>query len=262
MRVAVAGGTGLVGRHLVKELRERGHRPVVLSRSAGVDLLAGENLVDVLQGVEAVVDVTNTVAIEPAEARAFFGGVTRNLLDAEQAAGVRHHVVLSIVGLDRVVGNGHYAGKRLQEQTVRESDVPATIVRATQFFEFVEMLLRWTRSGDTARLPPLLLQPLAPRDLARVLAERATAAGNGETVEVAGPEPQDLVDMARRTLAARGERLRLHPTWRGLFGTEMAGEALLPGEDAVITATSFERWLERSATSPCASTSAEAPLST
>ncbi|HEX8977852.1 MAG TPA: NAD(P)H-binding protein [Solirubrobacteraceae bacterium] len=243
MRVAVAGGTGLVGRHLVTELRETGHEAVVISRSAGVDLLAGENLTHVLQGVEAVVDTTNTAAIDPGTARAFFGGVTRNLLDAERASGVRHHVVLSIVGVDRVEGNGHYAGKRLQEQSVRESDVPATIVRATQFFEFAEMLVRWTRSGDGARLPPLLLQPLAPRDLARVLAERATGGQIGGTVEVAGPEPQDLVDMARRVLAARGETLRLHPTWRGLFGTEMAGEALLPSDGAVITATTFEQWL-------------------
>ncbi|HET9102556.1 MAG TPA: NAD(P)H-binding protein [Solirubrobacteraceae bacterium] len=243
MRVAVAGGTGLVGRHLVNELREAGHQPVVLSRSAGVDLLAGENVIDALQGVEAVVDVTNTPAIDPDTARAFFGGVTRNLLEAERATGVQHHLVLSIVGLDRVKGNGHYAGKRLQEQTVRESGVPATIVRATQFFQFAEMLVRWTRSGDGAQLPPLLVQPLAPRDLARVLATLATAGEAGGMIEVAGPEPQDLVDMARRALAARGESLRLQPTWRGLFGPEMAGEALLPGDEAVITAMTFEDWL-------------------
>lgn len=244
MRVAVAGATGLVGRHLVMELREAGHEPVLLSRSTGFDLLGGDNLGEVLRGVEAVVDVTNTPATDPDAARAFFAGVTGNLLDAAQTNGVRHHVVLSIVGVDRVEGNGHYAGKRLQEEIVGQADVPATVVRATQFFEFAQMLLGWTRRGGRALVPPLLIQPLAPRDLARMLADRATAGPIGGTIEVAGPEPQDLVDMARRVLAARGETLQLVPTWRGPFGTEMAGEALLPGKDAVITATTFEQWLK------------------
>lgn len=147
MRVAVAGATGLVGRHLVMELREAGHEPVLLSRSTGFDLLGGDNLGEVLRGVEAVVDVTNTPATDPDAARAFFAGVTGNLLDAAQTNGVRHHVVLSIVGVDRVEGNGHYAGKRLQEEIVGQADVPATVVRATQFFEFAQMLLGWTRRG-------------------------------------------------------------------------------------------------------------------
>lgn len=243
MRVAVAGGTGLVGRHLVASLRGAGHEPVVIARAAGVDLLTGEGLSEVLQGAEAVIDVTNAAAGDADAAQAFFGGATRNLLNAELDAGVRHHVVLSILGLDRVEGNGHYAGKRLQEQLVREAAVPATIVRATQFFEFAEMVVSWTRHGDSALLPPLLIQPLAPCDLARVLAERATGRPAEATIDVAGPEPQDLVNMARRALAARGETLRLHPSWRGPFGTEMAGEALLPTGEAYITATTFDEWL-------------------
>ena len=243
MRIAVAGGTGLVGRHVVEALREAGHDPVVIARARGVDLQTGEGLADMLQGCEAAVDVTNTATIDAEAARGFFGGVTRNLLAAEHEAGVRHHVVLSIVGLDRVEGNGHYAGKRLQEQIAREDDLPSTIVRATQFFEFAEMVVGWTRRGDSALLPPLLIQPLAPRDLARVLAERATARPLDATLEVAGPEPQDLVDMARRALAARGETLRLRPSWRGPFGTEMAGEALLPAGQAITTPTTFDEWL-------------------
>ena len=168
--------------------------------------------------------------------------MTRNLLAAEQQAGVQHHVALSIVGVDRVEGNGHYQGKRLQEELVTAGPVPATIVRATQFHEFAAMVVSWTRSGDPAAVPPLLVQPVAAADVADVLV-RAALGNPAGTMEVAGPGPQDLVDMARRTLAARGESLRLVPTWRGVFGTEMAGEVLLPGPDAVIAPTSFEQWL-------------------
>ena len=243
MRVAVAGGTGLVGRHVVEALWDAGHDTLAIARATGADLRTGEGLADLLQGCEAVVDVTNTATVDADAARWFFGAVTRNLLHAEHEAGVRHHVVLSIVGVDRVEGNGHYAGKRLQEQIVREDDLPSTIVRSTQFFEFAETVVRWTRRGDSALLPPLLIQPLAPRDLARVLADRATARPADATVEVAGPEPQDLVDMARRALAARGETLRLRPSWRGPFGAEMAGEALLPAGQAITTPTTFDEWL-------------------
>ncbi len=241
-RVGVAGGTGLVGRHVVDRLRGRGHEAVVLSRAGGVDLVAGDGLAGLLHGATAVIDVTNTAVAGPDEASAFFGAVTGNLLTAEQQAGVQHHVALSIVGIDRVVGNGHYQGKRLQEELVTTGPVPATIVRATQFHEFAAMVVSWTRSGDAAAVPPLLVQPVAAADVADVLVRTALANPAG-TIEVAGPGPQDLVDMARRTLAARGESLRLVPTWRGVFGTEMAGEALLPGPDAVIAPTSFEQWL-------------------
>lgn len=243
MRVAVAGGTGLIGRRIVEALWDAGHDAVAMARATGVDLQTGEGLADLLEGCEAVVDVTNTATVDAEAARGFFASITRNLLDAEREAGVRHHVVLSIVGVDRVEGNGHYAGKRLQEQIAREGGLPSTIVRATQFFEFAETVVRWTRRGDSALLPPLLIQPLAPRDLARVLADRATGRPADATVEVAGPEPQDLVDMARRALAARGETLRLRPSWRGPFGTEMAGEALLPAGQAITTPTTFEEWL-------------------
>jgi uncharacterized protein YbjT (DUF2867 family) len=241
-RVGVAGGTGLVGRHAVDEVRRRGHEAVVLSRATGVDLVAGDGLAGTLRGATAVIDVTNTAAVGPDEARAFFGIVTRNLLAAEQQAGVQHHVALSVVGVDRVEGNGHYSGKRLQEELVAAGPVPATIVRATQFHEFAAMVVNWTRCGDAAAVPPLLVQPAAAADVAGVLVQAAL--GNpAATIEVAGPGPQDLVDMARRTLAARGESLRLLPTWRGPFGPEMAGEVLLPGPDAVIAPTSFEQWL-------------------
>ena len=192
LRVAVAGGTGLVGRHVVEGLQRRGHEAAVLTRGRGVDLETGDGLADALRGVAAVVDATNTPAAGPDEARAFFGAVTSNLLAAEQEAGVRHHVVLSIVGVDRVEGNGHYAGKRRQEELALAGPVAATVVRATQFHEFAAMVVSWTRRGDVATVPPLLVQPAAAADVGDALAAAVLGDPAGVT-EVAGPEPQDLV---------------------------------------------------------------------
>lgn len=243
MRIAVAGGTGLTGRQAVQALRRAGHDAVVLARSVGVDLAAGDGLADALVGVDAVVDVLNTPTVDAEQARAFFATTTGQLLAAEHHAGVRHHVVLSIVGVDRVQGNAHYAGKREQERVALAGPVPVTIVRATQFFDFAAMVVRWTRRGQVATVPPLLVQPVAVADVADVLVQVAAGTPRNGVGELAGPEPQDLVDMARRTLAARGESLRLVPSWRGPFGIEMAGEVLLPGPDAQIAPTTFEAWL-------------------
>ena len=246
MRVAVVGGTGLVGRHTVTALRRAGHDAVVLARSFGVDVATGDGLDGALRGVEAVVDVTN---IQGAGAQAVsdgFAAATRNLLEAERHARVRHHVLLSIVGVDRIEGNAHYAGKRVQEQLVRSAEVPATIQRATQFHEFAGMVVEWTRRGDEAFVPPALVQPVAAAEVGAVLAELATATPKGRALDLAGPEPQDLLDMARRTLAVRGESLRLIPSWRdGPLGPEAAGEVLLPGPEARLGAMTFDRWLEK-----------------
>jgi uncharacterized protein YbjT (DUF2867 family) len=157
---------------------------------------------------------------------------------------VAYHVVLSIVGVDRVPGNPHYAGKLVQAQLSREGPVPTSILHATQFFEFPAMVCEWTREGRTATLPPLLVQPVAVADVAHVLAEIATGPPRGDAGELAGPEPHDFVDMARRTLAARGEELRLVPRWEvGPFSRAMAGDVLMPAADARIAPTTFDRWL-------------------
>jgi uncharacterized protein YbjT (DUF2867 family) len=243
VRVAVAGGTGLAGRHTVEALRDAGHDPVVLARSAGVDLTTGRGLADALVGVDAVIDAINTPTSSPAQARRFFTATTGQLLAAEHHAGVRHHVVLSIVGVDRIEGNAHYAGKRAQERAALAGPVPATVLRATQFFDYAAMVVGWTRQGQVARVPPLLLQPVAVADVADVLVQVAVGAPQNGVIELAGPEPQDLVDMVRRLLAARGESLRLLPGWGGRFGVELAGEVLLPGPDAQIAPTTFETWL-------------------
>jgi uncharacterized protein YbjT (DUF2867 family) len=246
MRIAVVGGTGLVGRHTVEALERAGHEVVVVARSRGVDVTTGAGLDEALAGVESVVDVTNTTATVPAAAQEFFGTTTGRLLAAERRAGVGHHVVLSIVGLDLVEGNAHYAGKRRQEELVQAGPVPVTVLRATQFHEFAEMVVGWTRQGDVAIVPPLLVQPVAAADVGRDLAEIASGPPQGRAPDLAGPEPQDLVDMARRTLAARGESVRLVPSWRdGPFGVEMAGEVLLPGPGARLAPTTFDAWLAK-----------------
>jgi uncharacterized protein YbjT (DUF2867 family) len=243
VRIAVAGATGNIGSLTIAALEGDGHDVVRISRSLGVDLSTGDGLDDALTGVEAVVDATNVAAIERAQAVASFGAATRNLLAAEERAGVRHHVLLSIVGLHRVEGNPHYAGKREQERLAAAGPVPWTIVPATQFHDFAAMVASWTERDGVATIPPLLVQPIAPADVAEVLAEIATGEPKGRYVDVAGPEPQDLVDMARRTNEARGRKVKLVPTWSGPLGAEMAGNVLLPGENARIAPTTFDDWL-------------------
>jgi uncharacterized protein YbjT (DUF2867 family) len=250
MRIAVAGGTGQVGRRLTELLHSGGHEVLVLARSTGVDLTTGDGLDEALRGAHAVVDVTNSTARSADENEAFFGTVAANLIAAEQRAGVAHHVLLSIVGIDRVHGNPHYAGKRRQEAVVEGGSVPWTIQRATQFFDFPAMVAGWTTQNGVAVLPPLLLQPVATEDVVAVLAEHATGAPQGRAADLAGPETHDMVDMARRTLAVRGDATRLRASWQnGLFDVEMAGEVLLPADGARLGPTTFDAWLNAGAMS-------------
>ncbi|MFY7068242.1 SDR family oxidoreductase [Nocardiopsis changdeensis] len=251
MRVAVAGATGNIGSLTCAALRRQGHEVVGISRSLGVDLATGEGLDQALRGVEAVVDATNIAAADREGSVERFAHLTRALLAAEERAGVGHHVLLSIVGIHRVEGNPHYAGKREQERLVESGPVPWTIVPATQFHDFAAMVAGWTEQDGAAAIAPLLVQPIAPADVAEILAEVAVGGPVGRHPDIAGPQTQDLVDMARRTLDARGRRVRLVPTWSGVFGTSMAGEVLLPGEGARIAPTTFEEWLD-SQTAPSA----------
>jgi uncharacterized protein YbjT (DUF2867 family) len=240
-----------VGGMTVRALERAGHDPVVIARSRGANTITGDGLDEALQGVEAVVDASNTNELEADATRAFFGTSTKNLLAAEERAGVAHHVALSILGVDRVAGNGHYAGKIRQEEVAEAGPVPVTILRAAQFFEFAELVMGWMRDGDTITLPPLLLQPVAAADVADALAEVAAGPPQGRAPDLAGPEPQDFVDMARRVLAARGDSTaRLVPSWQnGPFGVEMAGEVMLPGPDARLAPTTFSAWLLASCSS-------------
>jgi len=251
MRIAVAGATGNIGSLTVAALERDGHEVVRMSRSLSVDVVTGEGLDTALAEVDAVIDATNGPAGDRAETVAWFGTATANLLAAEQRAGVGHHVLLSIAGVDRVEGNAHYAGKREQERLVTAGPVPYTIVPAAQFFDFAAMVAGWMERDGVAQIAPLLVQPIAPSDVADVLAELAAGSPQGRYVDVVGPETQDLVDMARRTYAARGESIKLIPTWDGgLFGPEMAGNILLPGKDARLTPTTFGNWLTAHAHQP------------
>ena len=243
MRIAVAGATGNIGAITVAALERDGHETVRISRSLGVDLLTGVGLDDAMSGVHAVVDATNAPAIDRSEFVSYLGTTTRNLLAAEERAGVRHHVLLSIAGIADIKGNDHYEAKREQERLVSEGPIPWTIVPATQFHDFAATVASWSEQDGVATIPPLLVQPIAPADVAEVLAELALGEAKGRHVDIAGPDRQDLVDMARRTFAAQGRDLKLVPTWDGMFGVSMAGNVLLPAENARITPTTFDDWL-------------------
>lgn len=243
MRVAVVGATGQIGSYTVAALGRAGHDAVRISRSAGVDVYSGTGLIEALAGSDAVVDVTNNRSQDEAEIVDFFATTSQNLLTAEQRAGVGHHVLLSVVGIDNGQRVAHYSGKREQERLVRTGPVPWSIVRATQFHDFAAMVAGWTLQDGTATIAPLLVQPIAQQDVGDIVADVATGEPLGRPIDIAGPETQDLVDMARRSFAARGEEVRLVPTWRGVFDTSMAGEVLLPGDDARLGRITFDDWL-------------------
>lgn len=239
MRIAVAGGTGVVGRHVVEVARERGHDVVVLSRSEGVDLTTGAGLAERLDGVDAVIDTSNQVSQKRADSEAFFGGVTRSLLEAEVAAGVRHHVALSIVGVDDV-DSGYYAGKRLQERVLAEGPVPWTVLRATQFHEFAEQALHFVRVGPFSLVPRMLSQPVAAREVGEMLVDLAEGDPVGMAPELAGPERLQMVDLARRVADGR----RVVPVRvPGAAGRAMRTGALVPKGDGPRGTVTFDAWL-------------------
>jgi uncharacterized protein YbjT (DUF2867 family) len=250
-RVAVAGATGQVGRAVVAALRDAGLEPVELARARGVDVASGDGLADALAGVDVVIDVLNTGSTDPEATNEFFTTTSDNLLAAEQRAGVRHHVLLSIVNVDAVPDNAHYLGKVAQEERVTGGPVPWTILRATQFHTFAEMVAGWTLDDGVAAVAPLLVQPVDVGDVAQVLVELATGEPQGRAPDLAGPEPLDLVELARRTLVARGEPTVVRPSWADSpFGLSMAGEVLRPGPGARIAPTSFTAWLARETGDP------------
>lgn len=243
MLVAVAGGTGTVGRPLVETLTGRGHRVRVLARSAGVDLVTGDGLDAALADVECVVDVSNVVTTRRGPAVAFFTAATSNLLAAGERAGVRHHVVLSIVGVDRV-GYGYYQGKRRQEDLALAGPVPATVLRTTQFHEFAGQMLDRMRRGPVVPVPRMAIQPVAVAEVVRRLADLAAGPAAGRVPDLAGPRRHDLVALVRRVARARRAHVAVVPVrLPGRDGRLMAGGGLLPGPDAVTCGPAFDEWL-------------------
>jgi uncharacterized protein YbjT (DUF2867 family) len=250
MKIVVVGGTGLIGRKLIEFLRERGSDAVPASPSTGVDTVTGAGLADVLRGAEVVIDIPNSPSFEDAAVLDFFERSTSNLVDAEREAGVRHHVVLSIVGADRMPNIGYMRAKVAQERILTDSGIPFTIVRATQFFEFLPALANAATQGDKVTLSDVLMQPIAAADVSQALAAVAEREPLNAIVELAGPEQLRLDDLARRVLRAQndGRSVTTDPE-AGYFGGAVSDTSLIPGQDASISdqrfgATRFSTWLE------------------
>ena len=249
MKIVVIGGTGLIGSKLVEKLRKDGHEPLAAAPNTGVNTLTGEGLAEALEGAQVVVDVANAPAWSDAEVLDFFETSSRNLLDAETAARVGHHVTLSVVGTDRLPDSGYFRAKLAQENLVKAGPIPYTIVRATQFFEFIGRIADSSVDGDTVRLPPALVQPESADDVAATLADVAVGAPLNDTVELAGPEAFRLDELARRLLSANGDPRKVTADVHArYFGAELDDRSLTPGDDARIAPTRFADWLKQTTT--------------
>jgi len=248
MKIVVIGGSGLIGSKLVTKLREHGHEAVAASPASGVNTLTGEGLAEVLEGASVVVDVSNSPSFADEPVMEFFTTSTRNLLTYEAAAGVGHHVALSVVGCDRLPDSGYLRAKVAQEKLIKESSIPYSIVRATQFFEFVNRIADEATDGNTVRLPPVGFQPMAADDVASAVARVATSSPLNGIVEVAGPEQFRFDELIRLGLSARKDpREVIADPHARYFGTELSERSLVPGDDAQLGETRFEDWLSRSA---------------
>jgi uncharacterized protein YbjT (DUF2867 family) len=247
MKIVIIGGTGLIGSKLRSRLQEQGHDPIPASPDTGVNAVTGEGLPEVLDGAQVVVDVANAPLWDDAAVLEFFRTSSRNLLAAETVAGVNHHVALSVLGNDRLPDSGYLRAKAAQEQAVRAGTVPYTILRATQFFEFVGRIADAAADGDTIRLSPALMQPVAADDVAAALADIATAAPINDVAELAGPERLRLDELARRLLQARGDdRTVIADPHARYYGAELDDRSLIPQGDARIGSTCFADWLRLS----------------
>jgi len=246
MKIVIIGGSGLIGSKLVAKLREDGHEVVSASLDSGVNTVTGDGLTDALRGASVVVDVSNSPSYEEAAVLEFFETSTRNLLDAEAAAGAGHHVALSIVGTDRLPDSGYYRAKQAQEKLITSSSVPYSIVHATQFFEFIRPIADAATAGDTVRLPPALIQPMAADDVASAMAKVSVGAPLNGIVEIAGPEQFRLDELIRRVLSSRHDPRRVVIDPSALyFGGKLDERTLVPGDNARLAATRFEDWLNQ-----------------
>lgn len=247
MKIVVIGGTGLIGSKLVNRLRQLSHEVVAASPNTGVNTLTGEGLAQALAGAKVVVDVTNSPSWEDKAVMDFFVTSTRNQLVAEAAAGVGHHVALSVVGTDRLLASGYFRAKMAQEELIKTSGIPYTILRATQFFEFVSGIAQSATDGQTVRLPSALMQPIFSDDVAAALADIALGAPVNGMVEVAGPEQIRLDELVRRYLSvSKDARKVVTDAHARYYGLEVNDQSLTPGENPRIGQTHFDDWLARS----------------
>lgn len=247
MKIVVIGGTGLIGSKVVSALRQEGNEAVAASPNTGVNTITGEGLAHVLDGAKVVVDVANSPSFADEAVMAFFQTSGRNLLAAESDAGVRHHVALSVVGADRLPDNGYLRAKLAQEALIKSSGIPYTIVRSTQFFEFLGGIADASTQDGVVRVSPAHVQPIASDDVAAMVAKVATMEPMNGTIELAGPERVSLDDLVRRYLQAKGDprsvAADIHARY---FGTELNDKSLTPGSNPHIGATFFDMWLRGS----------------
>src|SRR3954470_16430236 len=246
MKLVVIGGTGLIGSKLVNRLREHGHEAIPAAPNTGVNTLTGEGLAEVLKGASAAVDVSNSPNWEDAAVLNFFETSTRNLLSYEAAAGVKHHVALSVVGTERLSESGYFRAKIAQENLIERSSIPYSIVHATQFFEFIERIADGATDGNTVRLAPVLIQPMAAEDVASAVGRVSVGSPVDGIVEVAGPQRFRLDELVRGFLRERRDRREVitDPQAR-YFGVELDERTLVPGDDASLTETRFDDWLSQ-----------------
>ena len=247
MKIVVIGGSGLIGSKLVLKLRDKGHEVIAASPSTGVNTITGEGLAQALAGAQVVVDVANSPSFEEQAATEFFQTSTGNLLAAEKAAGVDHHVALSVVGTERPLGIGYFRAKQAQEKLIKASGIPYTILHSTQFFEFIDGIIQSGTENGTIHVSPALVQPIAVDDVVAALSELTLDAPLNDTVEVAGPDACSLDTFAREYLAAKGDKRQIvadvHARY---FGAELDDSSLMPGDHPRFGSTSFEDWLGRS----------------
>jgi uncharacterized protein YbjT (DUF2867 family) len=249
MKIVVVGGSGLVGSKLVTKLGEQGHEAVNGSPNTGVNSLTGEGVAEVLRDAEVVVDVSNSPSLEGDPAMSFFTTATGNLLAAEAAADVKHHVALSVVGTDRLSESGYIRAKIVQETLIAESSIPYSIVHATQFFEFVMAIADGATDGDTVRLAPVLVQPMAADDVASAVGRVAVGEPRNGIVEIGGPEQFRLDELVRHTLQVREDSRDVvaDPDSR-YFGARLSDRTLVPDEDAALGTTRYDDWLRAALT--------------
>ncbi|MEH2459381.1 SDR family oxidoreductase [Nostoc sp.] len=247
MKIVVIGGSGLIGKKLVNGLRERGHEAVAASPSSGVNAFTGEGLTDALVGAQVVVDVTNSPSFEDGPVLEFFEKSSRNLLVAEAIAGVGHHVALSVVGADRIPESGYMRAKASQEKQIKSGGVPYTILRATQFFEFMGAIAQSATDGQTVRLPSAFIQPVISDDVAAALVDITLGEPVNGMVELAGPNRFHFDELIRRFLSANHDpRQVVTDAHARYYGTELDDRTLIPGDNSLIGSTRFEDWLNRS----------------
>jgi uncharacterized protein YbjT (DUF2867 family) len=247
MKIVVIGGSGLIGSKLVEKLRDAGHDPLPASPDSGVDTLTGEGLQEALEGAQVVVDVSNAPAWDDAAVMNFFQTSSRNIIAAETAAAVSHHIALSVVGTDRLQASGYFRAKLAQEEAIKAASVPYTILRATQFFEFIGRIADSSTEGDTVHLPPVLIQPEAADDVAEALADVAVSAPVNGIVELAGPEAFRFDELVRHVLSAKNDPRRVTADAHArYFGAELDEHSLTPGDNPRIAPTLLVDWLSQS----------------